>query len=263
MPRVDAKVRDTSQEIRHDRSVRMSTGNGMMDGVAPDNLTYANVMNGKIKYKTIRKNKLQVLCGNLLDHIKDLEVEKAKVELRLEEELKEAKVEKAEVELRLEEELKENVFNDNGTGATSNGEGDVRGVEEGDVDVNVNANAKSAKLDKSAKLAKLVKQAKSTDLWCLLPHVPLEAKDKQQQGKVCPVNLRVRSARPTAAGANTPRSASWPTTARERSPRPCASCGTCGSRGETPPGTSATTTPSRPSRTGTSSGLRRSTGPRC
>jgi hypothetical protein len=43
---------------------------------------------------------------------------------------------------------------------------------------------------KSAKLAKLVKMAKSIDLWCLLPYVPLlqEAKDKQR--KVCPVNLR-------------------------------------------------------------------------
>jgi hypothetical protein len=65
----------------------MLTGDGGMDGIAPDNLTYANVMEGKIKYKTIRKNKLQVLCNNLLDHIKDLEVEKAKVKLRLEEEL--------------------------------------------------------------------------------------------------------------------------------------------------------------------------------
>jgi hypothetical protein len=36
----------------------------------------------------------------------------------------------------------------------------------------------------------LVKLAKSTDLWCRLPYVPLlqEAKDKQR--KVCPVNLR-------------------------------------------------------------------------
>jgi hypothetical protein len=168
----------------------MSTGNGMMDGVAPDDLTYANVMDGKIKYKTIRKNKLQVLCGNLLDHIKDLEVEKTKVELRLEEELKEAKVEKAKVELRLKEELelKEAFFDENCTGAISNREDDVRGVEEGDV--NVNANAKLAKLAKSAKLAKLVERAKSTNLWCLLPHVPLEAKDKQKQRKVCPVNLR-------------------------------------------------------------------------
>jgi hypothetical protein len=56
-------------------------------------------------------------------------------------------------------------------------------VEEGDV----NATSSKAKL---AKLAKLVKLAKSTDLWCLLPYVPLlqEAKDKQR--KVCPVNLR-------------------------------------------------------------------------
>jgi hypothetical protein len=30
----------------------MSTGNGMLDGVNPDNLTHANVMNGNVKYKT-------------------------------------------------------------------------------------------------------------------------------------------------------------------------------------------------------------------
>jgi hypothetical protein len=68
-------------------------------------------------------------------------------------------------------------------------------VEEGDVNVNATSSeAKSAKLVKSAKLAKLVELDKSTDLWCLLPHVPLEAKDKeakdkQKQRKVCPVNL--------------------------------------------------------------------------
>jgi hypothetical protein len=156
----------------------LSTGNGMLDGVDPDDLTHANVMNGNVKYKTLRKNKLQVLCGNLLDHIKYLEVEKDKAELRLEEELKEAKVEEA-------------VFDDNGTGTTSNGEDDVKGVEEGDVNVNnVNNNAKLDKLAKSAKLAKLVERAKSTDLWCLLQHVPLEVKDKEKQRKVCPVNLR-------------------------------------------------------------------------
>jgi hypothetical protein len=125
----------------------LSTGDGMLDGVDPDDLTHANVMNGNVKYKTLRKNKLQVLCGNLLGHIKYLEVKKDKVELRLEEELKEAKVEEA-------------VFNDNGTGTTSNKEDDVRGVEQGDVNVNnvnnVNNNAKSAMLAKSAKLAKLV-----------------------------------------------------------------------------------------------------------
>jgi hypothetical protein len=70
----------------------VSTGDGRMDGIAPNDLTHANVMDGNIKYKTLRKNKLQLLCGNLLDHIKDLEVKKAKVKLRIEEELKEAKV---------------------------------------------------------------------------------------------------------------------------------------------------------------------------
>jgi hypothetical protein len=256
------------EATRQARLKLMSTGDGRMDDVAPDDLTNANVIDGNIKYKTLRKNKLQLLCGNLRDHIKDLEVKKAQVELRLEEELKEAKVKKAKVELRLEEELelKEAVFfvNDNGTRATYNGEDDVKGVEEGDVNVNATSSkAKSDKLAKFAKLAKLVKLAKSTDLWCLSPHVPLEAKDKQKQRKVCPMNLWGRSVWPTTAGANTPRSALWPTTARG-SPRPRACCGTCGSQGETPPGTSATTTPGRPSRTrtSTSSGSRRNTGPR-
>jgi hypothetical protein len=86
---------------------------------------------------------------------------------------------------------KETVFVDKNA---SNGEDDVKGVvntanatsvEQGDV----NATSNKAKL---AKLAKLVKIAKSTDLCCLLPYVPLsqEAKDKQKQRKVCPVNLR-------------------------------------------------------------------------
>jgi hypothetical protein len=62
-------------EAAHQAHLRlMSTGDGMTDGVAPDNLTHTNVMDGNIKYKTLRKNKLQVLSGNLLDHIKDLEV---------------------------------------------------------------------------------------------------------------------------------------------------------------------------------------------
>jgi hypothetical protein len=52
------------------RSMFLSTVDGMLDGVDPANLTHANVMNGNVKYKTLRKNKLQVLCGNLLDHIK-------------------------------------------------------------------------------------------------------------------------------------------------------------------------------------------------
>jgi hypothetical protein len=91
----------------------MSIGDGSMDGVSPDVLTHASVMDGSVKYNTLKKLKLQVLGGNLLDHIEDLE-----------EELKEAKVEKAKVESRLEEELelKDAVFFvSNGTGATTNG----------------------------------------------------------------------------------------------------------------------------------------------
>jgi hypothetical protein len=98
-------------------------------------------------------------------------------------------------------ELKEAVSTDNngtGTGTTSNkedGEDAVRGVEEGDANVNATSSKiKSDKLAMSAKLAGLVKLAKSTDLWCLSPYVPLSQeardKDKQKQRKVCPVNLR-------------------------------------------------------------------------
>jgi hypothetical protein len=98
----------------------------------------------------------------------------------------------------LELELKEaipTVDNNNGTGTTTSNreerEEDVMGVEEGDVNVKVNATSSEAK---SAKLAKLVKLAKSTNMWCLSPHVPLSQeardKDKQSQRKVCPVNLR-------------------------------------------------------------------------
>jgi chromosome segregation ATPase len=49
-----------------------------------DKLTLANVRDGVIKYKNLRKNKLQLLCGTFLDHIEDLKrelgIEKAKVE---------------------------------------------------------------------------------------------------------------------------------------------------------------------------------------
>jgi hypothetical protein len=162
------------------RSRFLTIGNGQIDGIPPSDLTYANVRDGKVKYKTIRKSKLLLLCTNLLDHIKDLE-------LRHEEELKEAKVEEAKVE---KEAAPTGDDVDDGTN-TSNGEAgeeDVMGVEE-DVKVNTTSNK-----SKSAKLAKLVKLVNSTSLWCLSPHVPLSQeardKDKQRQRKVCPVNLR-------------------------------------------------------------------------
>jgi hypothetical protein len=85
----------------------MSIGNGSMDGISPDILTHASIMDGSVKYKTLKKLNLQVLCGNLLDHIEDLK-----------EELKEAKVEKAKVELESEEDI---FFVGNGTGATTSG----------------------------------------------------------------------------------------------------------------------------------------------
>jgi hypothetical protein len=152
----------------------MSTGDGTMDGVSPDVLTHASVMDGSVKYKILRKIKLQVLCGNLLDHTKELELREA---------------------VSTDED-----DNGTGTGTTSNGEDgedNVRGVEEGDINVKVKATsseAKTAKLAKLAKLAGLVKLAKSTNLWCLSPYVPMSQeardKDKQKQRKVCPVNLQ-------------------------------------------------------------------------
>jgi hypothetical protein len=87
----------------------MSIGDGSMDGISPDILTHASIMDGSVKYKTLKKLKLQVLCGNLLDHIEDLE-----------EELKEAKVKKAKVKLESEEDV---FFVGNGTGATTSGGG--------------------------------------------------------------------------------------------------------------------------------------------
>jgi hypothetical protein len=75
--------------------------NGGSVSTDPDELTLANVKDGTIKYKNLRKNKLQLLCGTLLKHIKDLELE-----LRL----KKAKVEKAKVKHRGElKELKKTV----------------------------------------------------------------------------------------------------------------------------------------------------------
>jgi hypothetical protein len=53
--------------------VPMLIGDRAMDGVSLYNLTHASIMDGSVKYKTLKKLKLQVLCCNLLDHIKDLE----------------------------------------------------------------------------------------------------------------------------------------------------------------------------------------------
>jgi hypothetical protein len=53
--------------------------------------------------------------------------------------------------------------------------------------------------DKS-KLAKRVKLARSTDLWCLSPFTPVTQEAMDKPRKVCPVNLRGRSARPPTAG---------------------------------------------------------------
>jgi hypothetical protein len=125
-------------------------------------------------------------------------------------------------------------------------------------DVNVKVNATSNK-SKSAKLAKLVKLAKSTNLWCVSPYVPLSQeardKDKQRQRKVCPVKLQGEVC--TADSCGRPRQGEDPQVhvrvVAHEDPE-----------GKKPPGTtSATTTPNRPSRTtSTSPGLRQSAGPR-
>jgi hypothetical protein len=39
-------------------------------------------------------------------------------------------------------------------------------------------------------LAKRVKLARSTDLWCLLPFVPVTQEARDKPRKVCPLNLR-------------------------------------------------------------------------
>jgi hypothetical protein len=95
-------------------------------------------------------------------------------------------------------EVEEAIFNNNGTGTTSNGEDDVRGVEEGDVNVNVNNNTKSAKLAKSDKLDKLVEQAKSAGG---------QGQAEAEEG-VPGEPPGGRSAGQTSVEANTPRSAS-------------------------------------------------------
>jgi hypothetical protein len=184
-----------------------------------------------------------------------------------------------------------NKFAEDDSVETSSKEDDVKGavnatssavsatsVKEDDVEGATKANVTSSKA-KSAKLAKLVKMAKSTDLGCLLLFVPLLQEAKAKQRKVCPLKLRGRSARPITVAANTPRSASWPTTARGRSPRPCARCGTCrfcsraspretskggGAAPSLPPAARGTTAamPGRPSRTSSSSSSMRSTVPR-
>jgi hypothetical protein len=50
-----------------------------------------------------------------------------------------------------------------------------------------------------------VKLAKSTDLWCLLPYVPLSQEAKDKQRKVCPVNLRGEVCTANNCGSNHPR----------------------------------------------------------
>jgi hypothetical protein len=195
------------------------------------------------KRSSLKKEQLVKLVNSFIAHIDrlelDLEKNKAPINVNDDSELS--------TELRR---LKEAVFLD-ATGANAHGDVPVgltqeywdtgnrlvigwdaihklateqNGTPEASNDVMVNAvanaNATSVEEDntsskaKSVKLAKRVKLAKSTALWCLLPFTPLmqEAKDKPR--KVCPVNLRGRSARPATAAANTRRSASWLTTAR-------------------------------------------------
>jgi hypothetical protein len=46
----------------------------------PDKLTLANVRDGHVRYKNLKKDQLKLLCATFFDHIKDLELrlEKAK-----------------------------------------------------------------------------------------------------------------------------------------------------------------------------------------
>jgi hypothetical protein len=151
-----------------------STGDGRVDGIAPDDLTYANVMNGKVKNKTIRKNKLHVLCANLLDHVKDLKLQH--------EEPKEVKVEKAKVDFRLEEELElKDAFFFVGDNASTNGGGGGE-LELKETTTTVKEDPDTPKL---VKLAKRIKLAKSTDMWCLSPLTPLSQEARDKPRKVC------------------------------------------------------------------------------
>jgi hypothetical protein len=89
-----------------------------------------------------------------------------------------------------------NKLTEDDSGKTSSKEDNVKGaanatpsatsVEEEDVKGAAKANATFSK----AKSAKLAKMAKSTDLWCLSPFVPLSQEVKAKQRKVCPVNFR-------------------------------------------------------------------------
>jgi hypothetical protein len=247
----------------------------------PEELTLDNVKDWKFKTKLLKKDQLQNLYATLIGHIDKLKLELEKnkcpynvstpdktFKLRAElKELKEAVFVNAigtnacgDVPVGLTQEYWDTgdrqvipwdpihrlAAEQNGTPETSNAEDAAKHVVNAVVNA-VNAtsfeegNHNTPSKAKSAKLAKLVKLAKSTALWCLLPYVPLSQEAKDKQRKVCPVNLRGRSARPTTAAAGTQRSVSWPTTARGRSPKPCACCGTCRSRSrpscrETSPG---------------------------
>jgi hypothetical protein len=285
---------------------------------ALDKLTLDKVRDGHVKYKNLKKDQLKELCATLLGHIEDLKLglEKAKAphnvsttnetfELRAElKELKEAVfvnesgtnamgdkpvgLTQAYWDTRNRRVIPWDVINrlaaeEVPPSETPNGEDNVNrvvkvvnatSVKEG----NPKATSSEAK---SAKLAKLVKLAKSRALWCLLRCIPLSQEAKDMQRKVCPVNLQgeVCTALPTTAAASNLRSASWPTTARGRSPNPRARCGTCGSclranpretslgggaAPSLPPAARGTTAamPGRPSQTSTSSSSRWSTVPR-
>jgi hypothetical protein len=235
----------------------------------PDKLTFANARDGHVNYKNLKKDQLKELCATFLDHIEDLKLrlEKAKCPANTSTPNQTFELRAELKELKDSVFVNENGINAMGDKPASLRQaywatGDRRAIpwvvinrlaeddpcktssEEDDVKGAVSAtpsavNATSVEEDKSratsikvklARLAKLVKMAKSMDLWCLLPYVPLSQEAKDKQRKVCPVNLRGRSARPTSAAASIPRSALWPTTARGRSPRPRAHCGTCRSR---------------------------------
>jgi hypothetical protein len=193
---------------------------------ALNDLTLANVRDGHVKYKNLKKDQLKELCATFLDHIEDLELrlEKAKCPPN-------TSTRNKTFELRAKlKEFKDAVFIDkNGINAMGDkptgltqaywatgdrraipwdvinrlAEDDPCKISNGEDDVKVNAthsavnatsieegdvNATSSEA-KSAKQAKLVKSDKSTDLWCLSPYVPLSQEAKDKQRKVCLVNL--------------------------------------------------------------------------
>jgi hypothetical protein len=101
-----------------------------MSSTDPDKQTLNdmdNVKNGTIKYNSRRKNKLQFLCGTLLDHIDDLEIELRYEKAKVIDCLEKDKAEKARLRADLKE-LKEREAD--AKGVVNGGVGEVSEVVE-------------------------------------------------------------------------------------------------------------------------------------